>query len=151
MLKGPGKSLRFWNSRWRMFEIAWFNCINRKGKYKKLHSFEVICKILASVIWETPKIISCRGNHIYRYLWPFKFGKCSNENTRRRVILAQYSKNCTRVLCWMLWWESLKDLLQISFLQCFWTDWQKLFSNFCPVVALSDFCPNVLCDQDRSY
>ena len=28
--------------------------------------------------------------------------------------------------------------------QCFWTDWQKLFSNFSPIAALS------ACDQDWS-
>ena len=31
-----------------------------------------------------------------------------------------------------------------SFSQCFWTDWQKLFSKFCSNAALS------ACDQDRS-
>ena len=30
------------------------------------------------------------------------------------------------------------------FCQCFWTDWQNVFSNFCPIAALS------VCGQDRS-
>ena len=32
-----------------------------------------------------------------------------------------------------------------SSLQRFWTDWQKLSSNVCPIAALN------ACDQDRSY
>ena len=34
-------------------------------------------------------------------------------------------------------------IILFLFLQRFWTDWQKLFSNFCPIAALS------ACDQEK--
>ena len=53
-----------------------------------------------------------------------------------------FIQNCK--LIW-IYWIRLQNVTFYFSCQCFWTDWQKIFSNFCPITALS------VCDQDGCW
>ena len=82
--------------------------------------------------------------------WSFKHLICSAGKPSLEEFLEHWSTGVSDVIITWLWRRkrlSRHPHLFFSlplFCQCFWTDWQNVFSNFCPIAALT------VCDQDRS-